>query len=235
MEEAREEVEPDDYPEALDIIQTAVELVRPLPAAGIPTYAVLGNHDYGMGWPDEVKRAWLARALQKALTEAGVRMLENEAVPLQPPDNRHRRETAGHEDLPLYLVGIGSHFAHNDKPVHALAQVPHSAPRLAFMHHPASFEAFPARTTPFAMAGHTHGGQVRIPFMPNWTWMTYVKGEKVHADGWIHSYGQPGNRLYVNRGIGFSLLPIRINCRPEVTFFTLRRPPGGEAGSENRP
>lgn len=56
--EAREEVEPDDPREAQDEIRTAVALVRPLPAAGIPTYAVLGNHDYGMAWPDDVQRAW---------------------------------------------------------------------------------------------------------------------------------------------------------------------------------
>jgi hypothetical protein len=49
-----------------------------------------------------------------------------------------------------------------------------------------------------------------------------VKGEKVHVDGWIDGYGQPRNRLYVNRGIGFSKAPIRINCRPELTISTLR-------------
>jgi hypothetical protein len=37
----------------------------------------------------------------------------------------------------------------------------------------------------------------------------------------VQAYGQPGNRLYVNRGIGFSLLPLRINCAPEITVFSL--------------
>jgi predicted MPP superfamily phosphohydrolase len=50
----------------------------------------------------------------------------------------------------------------------------------------------------------------------------WLSSEKVKADGWIDGYGQAGNRLYVNRGIGFSSLPPRINCRPELTFFTLR-------------
>jgi predicted MPP superfamily phosphohydrolase len=47
----------------------------------------------------------------------------------------------------------------------------------------------------------------------------------VHADGWIRDrgFGAPGNTLYVNRGIGFSDVPIRINCPPELTLFTLRR------------
>jgi predicted MPP superfamily phosphohydrolase len=44
----------------------------------------------------------------------------------------------------------------------------------------------------------------------------------VYGDGWIKNYGKQGNNLYVNRGIGFSDIPIRINCPPEVTLFTLR-------------
>jgi predicted MPP superfamily phosphohydrolase len=52
--------------------------------------------------------------------------------------------------------------------------------------------------------------------------MSLLTDEKIHSDGWIENFGQAGNRLYVNRGIGFSTFPVRINCRPELTFFTLR-------------
>ncbi len=76
---------------------------------------------------------------------------------------------------------------------------------------------------PLAIAAHTHGGQVRIPGLPAWTWINFFREEEVHADGWIDSFGAPGNHLYVNRGIGFSYVPIRINCPPEVTMFTLSR------------
>ena len=51
--------------------------------------------------------------------------------------------------------------------------------------------------------------------------MTFAVDDEVHADGWISDYGAPGNRLYVNRGIGFSVLPLRLNCPPELTWFTL--------------
>jgi predicted MPP superfamily phosphohydrolase len=44
--------------------------------------------------------------------------------------------------------------------------------------------------------------------------------EKIHSDG-FENFGQAGNRLEVNRGIGISTFPVRINCRPELTFFTL--------------
>jgi uncharacterized protein len=192
-------------------INTAIELVRPLPAAGIPTFAVLGNHDYGMkkknGNPDVAQAAKLTDSLEAV----GVQVLENEAVAL----------TNG--QTPLYLVGIGSHWANNDKPAVALTQVPDRAPRFVMMHHPESFKAFPANTAPVAVAGHTHGGQIRLPFTPEWSWLTFVREDEVHVDGWIDGYGSSGNRLYVNRGIGFSIVPIRINCPPEVTLFTLRR------------
>jgi predicted MPP superfamily phosphohydrolase len=41
------------------------------------------------------------------------------------------------------------------------------------------------------------------------------------SDGWLLDAGAPGNRLYVNRGIGLSHLPLRIGCPPELTFFSL--------------
>ncbi len=79
------------------------------------------------------------------------------------------------------------------------------------------------RVAPLALAGHTHGGQLRLPFMSQWSWMALVSDEKIYADGWINGFGKSGNRLYVNRGIGFSLIPARVNCLPELTFFTLHR------------
>lgn len=196
-------------------INQATEFVRPLTAAGIPTYAVLGNHDYGMksknGNPDVAQATKLTASLQAV----GVQILQNEAVPLA--------SSRLNQGAPLYLVGIGSHWANEDKPQVAIAQIPDTAPRFVMMHHPESFAEFPANTAPVAVAGHTHGGQIRLPFTPEWSWLTFVKEDEVHADGWIPNFGASGNRLYVNRGIGFSIVPIRINCKPEVTMFTLRQ------------
>jgi uncharacterized protein len=75
-----------------------------------------------------------------------------------------------------------------------------------------------------AVAGHTHGGQFRLPFTPEWTWMTYTTSDQVHTDGFSEGYGADDNTLYVNRGIGFSVVPFRLNSPPELTYFTLRRP-----------
>lgn len=209
--------QPGDSPE--EEIATAVELVRPLPEAGIPTYTVLGNHDYAMNTPDEEPAEDVARRLRAALEAAGVRVLENETVPLPAPSGPGDGE-------PLRLVGVGAAWPGHDKPEAALAGVPASAPRIALMHNPDSFALFPPGTAPLAMAGHTHGGQVRVPFTPEWSWMSYVEEDEVHVAGWIEGYGAPGNHLYVNRGVGFSVAPIRINCPPELTWFTLRRGAG---------
>lgn len=203
-------------------IRKAVEIVRPLVEAGIPTYAVLGNHDYGMDAKNAPEEQQLALKVYADLEAAGVQMLKNETAGLPLPRNRNQTEAKTGGELPLYLVGIGDHWPNEDRPIFAVAQVPRGAARLVFMHNPDSFEPLPPGTAPLAMAGHTHGGQVRLPFLPEWSWMTFAKEDKVHVDGWISGYGQQGNKLYVNRGIGFSIIPLRINCPPEITFFTLQ-------------
>ena len=201
-------------------ISRVVQLVRPLPEAGIPTYAVLGEHDYGVE-PDEVaaKDDMMAEQVERALEAIGVPVLDGEAIPLAPPS--HEQEAAG-GDLPLYLVGIGVHLPHEDKPLAAVGRVPAGAPRLVVMHDPASFAPLPAGTAPLAMAGHTLGGQIRVPFRPQWSWLGLTRGGDVLGNGWIEGYGQPGNRLYVNRGIGFADVPVRLFCPPELTIFTVR-------------
>ena len=218
MEEGVEELEAEDAADARALIGEAVALVRPIADAGIPTYAVPGNHDYAMQWPDSLPLPWIADELEAALEAAGITVLRNEAVPLG-------SGTAAAPDM-LYLVGIDAEYPRRAEPRRALAGVPAGAPRLVLMHNPATFLDLPAHTAPVAFAAHSYGGQVCIPFLPRWSWMTLASDEPIRADGWIDpSFGAAGNRLYVNRGIGFSLLPIRINCPPELTFLTLRAEP----------
>lgn len=119
------------------------------------------------------------------------------------------------------MVGVGSHYANNEDPQRALAHIPDDAARIVLMHNPDSFAAFPAGTAPLALAGHTHGGQIRLPWASDWSWMGMLDNNEVHADGWIEGYGNRDNKLYVNRGIGFSMIPVRLNAAPEVTLFTL--------------
>ena len=192
-------------------IDTAVDIVRPLVEAGIPTYAVLGNHDYGMSSKKAQPKTQEAERLEQALEAAGIDVLENEAVKLP---------LAGSNE-PLYLVGVDSLWANRDNVDKALSEVPDGSPRIAMMHNPDSFEQFPPSSVPLAVAGHTHGGQIRVPGFPQWSWLRFTQKDKVYADGWAKGFGEPGNQLYVNLGIGMSIAPIRLFCPPELTFFTL--------------
>jgi predicted MPP superfamily phosphohydrolase len=210
--------------DAAGAIGLAAALVGALPAR-IPTYAVLGNHDYAHeSDAPETRQRRIARELHRALEAAGVRVLQNEAVPLPPPG-----ETAPGE-RPLYLVGIGEPAAGEARPLEAIRRVPMDAPRLVLMHNPGSFPDLPPGSAPLALAGHTHGGQIRVPFKPGWGPARLAQPWPQYVDGWIRGYGQPGNRLYVNRGVGFSHLPLRFGCRPELTLFTLR--PGTPASPD---
>ena len=199
-------------------LEELARILRPIQGSGIPALAVLGNHDWGLLAREDTPDRETVVRLRDLLAGLGIRLLENEAVALR----------LGGEAL--WVAGIGSRWAGLDDAARALAGVPGDAPRVALMHHPDSFLELGAGQAPLAVAGHTHGGQVRLPGTPGWSWLTFRSDEEAHADGWIvDGFGRPGNRLYVNRGIGMSYLPLRINARPELTLFTVSRAPAESA------
>jgi len=150
-------------------------------------YAVLGNHDW---WHDGARVA-------KALSAQGIHVLENTALRLPGAD--------------VWVAGIGDHSTGHSRPAQALAGVPPGAPTLVLMHDPASFADLPAdRPLALAVAGHTHGGQVRVPGYG----ALVVPGAapREWAYGWVEN---KGHRMYVTSGLGVSILPLRLNARPE--------------------
>ncbi|MEB3358876.1 MAG: metallophosphoesterase [Synechococcales bacterium] len=204
-------------PAPIPEIDRMVALVEPLTEAGIPAYAVLGNHDYG----DVRPNAAMAARIRGSLEGIGVTVLENEAVALPPPDGSPMADPT----RTLYLVGIGSYLADNDDVDAAFQDIPSDRPRIVMMHHPATFRRIPRKQAPFAIAGHTHGGQIRLPLISDWLWLDGPI-ENAPVAGWSAAdYGRAHNHLYVNRGIGFSNLPLRINAPPELTIFTLQSQP----------
>ncbi len=192
-------------------VDRAVGIVRVFRDAGIPFIAVLGNHDYSlMKQTSEVDQATLLY-LTSQLKDAGATILENQATPLVQGGDT------------LWVAGVGSVWAGKSDPAAALGGLPPEAPRLVLMHNPESYREIPSGEAPLALAGHTHGGQIRILPGRSESWLDIVREGETVADGWAaDSIGAPGNRMYVTRGIGFSALPVRINCRPELTLVTLR-------------
>lgn len=159
--------------------------------ARLGVYAVLGNHDW---WHD-------GAAFAAALRKQGITVLENDAMPLP--------------GTPVWVVGIDDDFTGHSRPRQAMAKLPAGAQALVLMHDPASLMAMPP-VQGLVVAGHTHGGQVALPFFG----ALVVPGAapRQWAHGWVE---HGGNRMYVTSGLGVSILPLRFNARPEWVVFTL--------------
>jgi hypothetical protein len=176
-------------------------LLRPLTqAAPFGVWGCLGNHDYGT----DANR--VAAALEG---EGGVRVLRNDAAPLAPG---------------LWVAGIDDTWRGRADPAAALRRVPGDAATVFLTHNPVGVFGCDRRTC-VALAGHTHGGQVCVPGLPprrpgGMDGFPYVEGWGVFDRA----------RLYINRGVGMSGLPLRLCCRPEIAVFTLRRGDGPPRG-----
>lgn len=160
-------------------------------AAPLGTWVVPGNWDYWRGGPDAGLTAYRA---------AGARALRDEVAMLR-------------EDLSL--AGLDDTLAGKPDPAAVLAEAPTGPALLVLMHEPGLFDRI-AGGAPLALAGHTHGGQGRLPFYGP---ITLPPGSGPYVDGW---YERDGSRMYVSRGLGMSVVPARFYCRPEVTLLTLR-------------
>lgn len=87
---------------------------------------------------------------------------------------------------------------------------------IALIHSPIMFESV-SDSCPLVLAGHTHGGQVRIPLLgPMWL----PEGSGKYISGW---YSRNNSKLYVSRGIGTSILPIRFLSSPELVLISLKK------------
>jgi len=114
----------------------------------------------------------------------------------------------------IWLAGLDDPSSGHPNPDAALTGAPPGAYKILLFHAPNYFGQVAGRED-LCLTGHTHGGQVRVPFLPP-LWMP--KGCWPYVEGW---YEAAGTKMYVNRGIGMSILPIRFDCRPEVAIFTI--------------
>jgi predicted MPP superfamily phosphohydrolase len=224
-----------------DYITRQAKYVEPLAQAirkiiigsGIPVCAVLGNHDHGHDASEngiflQRKKCWSANGTStprfensvfprrkrwkgdgdvvfNALTDAGIRVLMNESVPLRRGGDR------------LWLIGCDDFLSGDFDLERALAAVPSSAePRILLMHNPYPIESIAHHRFDLVLSGHSHGGQISLPFVPPKIGRKYLAG--------LFYVGQ--SRLYVCRGLGVIGLPIRFMTLPEIAHFRLVPPSG---------
>jgi uncharacterized protein len=166
-----------------------------LPRGRIATLGILGNHDYGRNWSEP---AVAARVVAEA-ERAGVRVLRNEVATV-----------AG-----LDVIGVDDLWAHQSDTTRAFAARTSNA-AIALCHNPDAMDELSwGDYKGWILAGHTHGGQCKPPFLPPPMLPVrnkrYTAGEIPLADG---------RRLYINRGLGH-LIQVRFNVRPEITSFRL--------------
>lgn len=162
----------------------------------IATVGVLGNHDYGEDWLEDD----VANSIIDILNSSGIETLRNE-----------QKEYEG-----LNFIGIDDFWGTNFQPSNVLDYIDAEKPTVALCHNPdvCDLDIWNGYKS-WILAGHTHGGQVKPPFLK--PPILPVKNKKYSA-GKIPL--NDGRTLYINRALGH-LFQVRFNVRPEITVFEL--------------
>jgi predicted MPP superfamily phosphohydrolase len=158
--------------------------------------AVMGNHDAALGAP----------IIRTILAEVNIPLLVDQHVPIERNGDR------------LWLCGANDPVTSKPNLDLAIPARP-DGPVVLMCHAPDFADNVVAhRRGPlvdFMLSGHTHGGQVRFPFVGA---LHLPEGGRKYVEG-LFRFGRM--QLYVNRGIGAVGLPFRLNCPPEITLYTL--------------
>jgi predicted MPP superfamily phosphohydrolase len=168
-----------------------------LSGIGLPTFAVLGNHDH---WTD-------AAYLRQGLERANITVLQN------------AHTVTWIRGAPLTLLGIDDEFSGHADVEATFQGAPQQGSRLVLAHTPVTVDALPRSEGLLCLSGHTHGGQVYVPRLSE---LLYTAARQPYVRG---QYLVGGNQLYVNRGMGFGRgsPAVRVASEPELTIFTLHR------------
>ncbi len=169
-----------------------------VPHGRLATISILGNHDYGFHW----RMLDVAEQVVAIVRSAGVTVLRNQACAV-----------AG-----LQFLGLDDLWSPRFDPVELLAQRGQDPSTVVLCHNPdAADHPVWGRYQGWILAGHTHGGQCKPPFLPP---PLLPVNNKRYTSG---EFSLSGNRyLYISRGVGH-LLRVRFNVRPEIPVFRLQR------------
>ncbi|MCR5184446.1 MAG: metallophosphoesterase [Opitutales bacterium] len=174
------------------------QILAAFPRAGVPTFAVLGNHDAYIGRQD----------FAKAFRKVGIRVFAEKDTEEVTLGNGARMLFAGTLD------------PHSFSDIFDTGSVPVNTTGLpcVLLSHSPDVVPFLNPTVDLAFCGHTHGGQVRLPFVGALVSSTKRVGRE-YAYG-LHT-AETGTRIFVTRGLGQSILPLRFCCPPEIVEVAL--------------
>jgi len=162
--------------------------------APLGTYSVLGNHDW---W-------YSGRKVRTGLEQNGIKVLDDEVLQINA------------RGVSLWLVGLADLWTRPQRIEQTIAKVPEGQPVIALTHNPDIFPNVPERV-PLLLAGHTHGGQVRLPLIGS------VVESSVYGERYERGHVFENNHhLFVTTGIGTSIMPVRFGVTPEIVLLTLR-------------
>jgi uncharacterized protein len=172
-------------------------MYRYFPRGRVATLAVLGNHDYGPAWAHPE----IAQQVVDTVQSLGITVLRNEV---------------GDADG-LQVAGLDDLWARQFRPREALRRLDPRRAAIALSHNPDTVD-LPVWDgyEGWILAGHTHGGQCKPPFLP--PPLLPVRNRRYTSGEFALSANR---QLYISRGVGH-LLQVRFNVRPEVTLFELR-------------
>lgn len=172
-------------------------------AARAPVYYVEGNHDKPY-----------YRKIAELLRSVGIIPLTNEAVLHMPKRTAESFKIIGVRDL-----GSMSGGSYKTDGVLSLFENDNTDFRLVLTHEPLLYDEMAHTNAELVLAGHTHGGQVRLPLFPT----LYAPRQGIfpkYGDGF---YGINGSKLYISKGIGTTVFPLRFWNRPEITVLEMRK------------
>lgn len=184
---------------AMEFIKEAVKYA--------PVYYVSGNHEAWSGKYDEVKQA---------LLKEGVFVLDNESQDIV--KNNSAIKILGVKDPAFLTSGYGEKTDISEIESSLTNWSESSSLKVLLSHRPELFEIYKDHNIDLVFSGHAHGGQFRIPFLggliaPNQGFFPkYTSG----------SYSCENTTMFVSRGLGNSLMPIRLGNRPELIKVTLK-------------
>ncbi|MEJ2434213.1 MAG: metallophosphoesterase [Pseudolabrys sp.] len=161
-----------------------------------PVYGVLGNHD--------------SIRMVPGLEDMGIRMLLNENEPV------------ARDGETIYLAGIDdAHFFRMDNIERAATGIPHAAFSILLSHTPETYRQADHAGFDLLLSGHTHGGQICLPGSIPLT-LSAALPRAMGAGAWKY------DRMvgYTSTGAGTAIVPVRLNCPPEITLHHLRRVAG---------